>query len=126
MPDTMPASPAISGRKAIASFYQEHGFYLARGVVARGMLEGLQHDFDQRFTIADSIPVEYEPGDVVLFSYLSVHASLANRDDRPRKSVLVQLYSGSDALVDDAQHPNANLVLRGWNHHMTRERANSN
>lgn len=269
MPDTLPASPAIGDRAAIASFYQEHGYYHARGAVGRGILAGLQRDFDrvvaqiqasgehvnarwnqetttaldqdresvvihthqvqkysaafarwlfddgyldvaeallgpdivmhhtklflkpagrgaafpphqdfgyfrttthsmlaavvylsesnesngcirvwpgshkigpvdpresmggsaafaQRFPIADSIPVECEPGDVVFFSYLTVHASLANRGDRPRKSVLVQLHSGSDALVDDAQHPNANLVLRGWNHHMTRERANSN
>ena len=80
--------------------------------------------FAARFPFEESIPVEVQPGDVAFFSYLTVHGSLANRSDRPRKSVLVQLRSGSDRMADTG-HPDSNLVLRGWDHHMTRERANS-
>jgi hypothetical protein len=34
--------------------------------------------------------------------------------------VLVQLYSGR-AELEDSDHPVVGLVLRGWNHHATRE-----
>jgi ectoine hydroxylase-related dioxygenase (phytanoyl-CoA dioxygenase family) len=81
--------------------------------------------FSARFPIDDSIPAEARPGDVVFFNYLTVHGSLPNRGDRPRKSVLVQLHSGADRMEDAKGHPNTNLVLRGWNHHMTRERADA-
>ncbi len=75
-----------------------------------------------RFPIADSVPAVCKAGDILFFSYLTVHGSLANRGARPRKSVLFQLHAGSDRQ-DHGGHANSNLVLRGWNHHMTRERA---
>jgi ectoine hydroxylase-related dioxygenase (phytanoyl-CoA dioxygenase family) len=81
--------------------------------------------FAARFPIDDSVPVECQPGDVAFFSYLTVHGSLANRGDRPRKSVLVQLRNGGD-LMAGTGHPDSNLVLRGWDQHMTRDRANTN
>jgi phytanoyl-CoA hydroxylase len=81
--------------------------------------------FAARFPIDDSVPVECQPGDVAFFSYLTVHGSLANRGDRPRKSVLVQLRNGGD-LIAGTGHPDSNLVLRGWDQHMTRDRANTN
>ncbi len=77
-----------------------------------------------RFPIADSVPAICKPGDIMFFSYLTVHGSLANRGARPRKSVLFQLLSGSDAATHEG-HPNSNLTLRGWNHHMTRTKATS-
>ena len=76
-----------------------------------------------RFPISDSVPAICAPGDVLFFSYLTVHGSLANRGARPRKSVLFQLHSGGDRQADGVGHPNSALMLRGWNHHMTRERA---
>lgn len=79
--------------------------------------------FAARFPIEDSVPAEAKAGDVVFFNYLTVHGSLANRGDRARKSVLVQLHGGKDRMEDAQGHPNSNLVLRGWNHHMTRDRA---
>jgi phytanoyl-CoA hydroxylase len=81
-------------------------------------------DFAARFPIGDSIPLIAAPGDVLFFSYLTVHGSLANRGDRPRKSVLLQLHAGTDMPLPGEKHPNSALVLRGWNHHMDRERAN--
>ena len=86
---------------------------------------GASATFAARFPFEESVPVEVKPGDVAFFSYLTVHGSLPNRSDRPRKSVLVQLRSGNDPMADSG-HPDSNLVLRGWNHHMSRDRANSN
>lgn len=80
--------------------------------------------FAARFPMAESIPVEGKPGDVVFFNYLTVHGSLANRGNRARKSVLIQMHSGQDRSADGQGHPSSNLVLRGWNQHMTRDQAN--
>ena len=91
------------------------------GPIDRSM--GGDGDFAARFPFSDSVPVECAPGDLVLFSYLTVHASLPNRSQRPRKHVLVQLHAGGDRCETEG-HPSSNLVLRGWNHHMTRDRAN--
>lgn len=77
-----------------------------------------------RFPIDQSVPAICQPGDILFFSYLTVHASLANRGTQPRKSVLFQMHAGSDQVADGG-HLNSNLVLRGWNHHMTRTRANA-
>ncbi len=74
-----------------------------------------------RFPIDQSVPAICQPGDILFFSYLTVHGSLANHGRQPRKSVLFQLHSGTDHT--QAAHINASLTLRGWNHHMTRERA---
>lgn len=79
--------------------------------------------FAARFPLADSVPIACEPGDVVVFSYLLVHASLPNRSPRARKHVLVQLHSGRDRIQSPG-HPASDLTLRGWNYHMTRDRAN--
>jgi len=86
--------------------------------------KGYDRDFAARFPIEESIPVVAEPGDMVFFSYLTVHGSRPNRSPRPRKSVLLQLYSGQDRTVATG-HPDSALVLRGWNHHMDRERADA-
>ncbi len=62
-------------------------------------------------------------GDVFFFSYLTLHGSTPNRSDRDRKTVLVQLLSGTDCVLGETSHVDEGLTLRGWNHHMTRERA---
>ena len=79
----------------------------------------------ERFPLATSIPACAEPGDLVLFHSCTVHASLANRGDQPRKSVLFQVHAGHDQMVDGHGHPSSNLVLRGWNERMTRARASA-
>ena len=78
-----------------------------------------------RFPFEQSVPAICAPGDILFFSYLTVHGSLANRGVQARKSVLFQLHAGIDRMVESASHPSSNLVLRGWNHHMTRDRANA-
>jgi len=61
---------------------------------------------------------------VVFFHYFTLHGSLPNRSDKVRKTVLVQMHSGDDKVEDENQHPNARLVLSGWNHHAKRSLGN--
>ena len=77
-----------------------------------------------RYGPQDTVPVEARPGDVLFFHAFTLHASGPNRSDRPRKTVLVQLHAGDDEEEEGALHPNARLVLRGWNHRATRAAAN--
>jgi phytanoyl-CoA hydroxylase len=77
------------------------------------------------YPLARATPINARRGDVLFFSYFTLHGSLPNRSDHPRKTVLVQMYGGSDYTLDDgeAAHVNEQLVLAGWNHHMSRARA---
>lgn len=68
--------------------------------------------------------IEAAAGDVLFFSYTSVHGSGPNRSDRPRKTVLAQLFSGTDVLDPRSEHAVSGLVLRGRNHLMNRAQAN--
>ncbi len=77
--------------------------------------------FAQRFPFSASVPAILAPGDILFFHYLTVHGSLPNFGTQPRKSVLFQLHSGSDTLDNSLNHPNSQLVLRGWHHVMDRE-----
>ena len=73
-----------------------------------------------RYQLEDAEAIIAEPGDVVFFHCCSLHGSMQNVSKRPRKTVLVQLYSGSDRVVDGNRHTNVQLVLRGVNHFATR------
>ena len=73
-----------------------------------------------RYQLEDAEPIIAELGDVVFFHCCSLHGSMQNVSKRPRKTVLVQLYSGSDRVVDGNRHTNVQLVLRGVNHFATR------
>lgn len=92
------------------------------GRIARELSKRGDGDFDQRFPMSESIPCIATAGDVVIFSDTTVHASLPNRGADPRKSVLFQVHSGRDEMEDGHGHPYAQLVLRGWNHRMRREK----
>ncbi|MBS1726179.1 MAG: phytanoyl-CoA dioxygenase family protein [Armatimonadetes bacterium] len=77
-----------------------------------------------KYPIEEATPIEAEPGDVVFFHYFTIHGSMPNRSNEIRKTVLVQMLSGEDRIEDGITHPNARLVLRGFNHHVTRAIAN--
>jgi ectoine hydroxylase-related dioxygenase (phytanoyl-CoA dioxygenase family) len=81
-------------------------------------------DVLDRHDESDTVPAECEPGDVLFFHAFTLHSSRPNRSTAPRKTVLVQMHAGDDVEEEGAVHPNARLVLRGWNHHATRSRAN--
>ena len=77
------------------------------------------------YPLAQATPIDARRGDVLFFSYFTLHGSLPNRSNNPRKTVLAQLYSGSDYLLDNSAsaHVDEQLVLAGWNHCMSRARA---
>ena len=63
--------------------------------------------------------VNADSGDVLFFHCCSFHGSKANESNNPRKTILIQLYSGKDK-VENSTHTNMQLTLRGWNYHATR------
>ena len=67
------------------------------------------------YPIEKATAVEADPGDVVFFNYRTLHGSMPNRSSEVRKTVLVQMHSGEDAVEEGNAHPNARLVLAGWN-----------
>ena len=93
-----------------------------------GRLQGTSGQGDSemlmRFPIENATPLEAKPGDVVFFHYCTVHGSMPNRSDKPRKTVLVQLYAGDDEIEPGNGHPDERLALRGWNARITRSKAN--
>lgn len=78
-----------------------------------------------QYPLENALPLEAEPGDVAFFHYFTIHGSKHNRSKRLRKTVLVQLHAGDDGIEPGNGHPNARLVLRGWNHRITRGDANA-
>ena len=82
-----------------------------------------ESDVLARYPIEGATAVDAKRGDVIFFSYLTLHGSTPNRSDHDRKTVLVQLISGSDYVLGETSHVDEGLVLRGWNQHMTREKA---
>ncbi len=84
----------------------------------------IAHNVLAKYPIEGATPLEAEAGDVVLFNYLTIHGSMPNRSNQIRKTVLVQMLAGDDAVEEPNAHPNERLALRGWNHRMTREIAN--
>lgn len=76
-----------------------------------------------QYPLENATVVEAEPGDVLFFHYFLLHGSLQNTSDQIRKTVLVQMHAGDDAIVAGNQHTNARLTLRGWNHAVSRAAA---
>jgi phytanoyl-CoA hydroxylase len=93
-----------------------------------GRIEGTsgQHESEMlaKYPLATAKPLEAEPGDVVFFHYFLIHGSMPNRSSKVRKTVLVQMYSGQDRVVDGNTHPDEKLVLSGWNYHAKRGSVN--
>ncbi|MDJ1007710.1 MAG: phytanoyl-CoA dioxygenase family protein [Paracoccaceae bacterium] len=76
-----------------------------------------------RYPIEGATPVECAPGDVVFFHYFTLHGSMPNRAAKTRKTVLCQLYAGTDTVEPGNTHPDERMVLRGWNHGLSRKAA---
>lgn len=89
-----------------------------------GRVEGTsgqaESDLLAKHPLEDAVPLEAEPGDVVFFHYFTLHGSMPNRSAETRKTVLVQLYAGSDRVEVGNPHPDERLTLAGWNHFATR------
>ena len=80
--------------------------------------------FIDGYPIEQATAYEASPGDVLFFTYFTVHGSGPNRSDQTRKTVLVQLHSGDDRLEDVSNHTVSGLVLRGRNRRATRRSVN--
>ena len=66
------------------------------------------HDY---YSLETASPIEAEKGDVLFFHCCTIHGSMPNTSDHSRKTILIQLYSGKDTIVDGNQHTNVQLVL---------------
>lgn len=77
-------------------------------------------EIHDNYTLESAEPVEAKPGDILFFHCCTIHGSMPNLSDKPRKTILIQLYSGKDKVTENNQHTNVQLVLRGWNYHATR------
>jgi ectoine hydroxylase-related dioxygenase (phytanoyl-CoA dioxygenase family) len=78
----------------------------------------------KQYPLEKATVVECQPGDVVFFHYFTLHGSMPNRSQQTRKTVLVQMYAGNDEIEEGNAHPNARLVLYGWNYCASRFRVN--
>ncbi|MBT8098994.1 MAG: phytanoyl-CoA dioxygenase family protein [Gammaproteobacteria bacterium] len=78
-----------------------------------------------RYPLDQAQAISAERGDVLFFSYFTLHGSTPNQSDRVRKTVLAELHSGKDFVTprENGSHVNEHLVLSGWNYHMTRQLA---
>jgi len=96
-------------------------FRLYPGSHKLGRIEGshgqnaTEHDILKDYPLDKALVLEAEPGDVVFFHYFTLHGSMPNRSQNVRKTVLVQLHRGDDMVAAGNTHPNARLVLSGWN-----------
>lgn len=66
----------------------------------RGMLphdsEGAWHLSPNEYPVADALPIEARAGDVLFFSYLTIHGSGINESDEARTTVLIQMRDPAD------------------------------
>ena len=83
-------------------------------------------EIHDKYNLDAAIPVISSPGDVLFFHCCSLHGSMANTSLKSRKTILVQLYSGKDKIVNGNLHTNARLVLRGFNYSSTRNSVDVN
>ena len=74
----------------------------------------------EEYPLESATVVEAKAGDVLFFHYFLLHGSMQNVSSRTRKTVLVQMHAGDDAVEEGNTHPNSRLALRGWNHAVTR------
>merc|ERR1712021_114900 len=78
--------------------------------------EGVHYVSQSDWPLEAGLPVHAEAGDVVVFSYLTVHCSFPNTSDRIRRMFAFQVKEGSDKPVTSQdQSPGAGMVLRGRN-----------
>lgn len=70
----------------------------------------------KQYPIENGTPAPGRRGDVLVFSYLTIHGSAPNRSDRTRKSVLIQCRAAEDRPTDHSHISHAQgMMLRGVN-----------
>lgn len=67
------------------------------------------------YPIASATPIEAKAGDVLIFSYLTIHGSPNNLSDKPRRNWLVQMKAAHDLPTVDCHHSRGQgMMLRGF------------
>jgi len=75
---------------------------------------GVYYLNQKEWNLDSGMEVSAKAGDVVIFSYLLVHASYPNTSNIPRRMFLLQVAGSNDrSLSDQHKSPGAGLVLRG-------------
>ena len=58
--------------------------------------EGSYHLSPEEYPVSEALPIEAKAGDVLFFSYLTIHGSGLNESDEARTTVLIQMRDPSD------------------------------
>ena len=74
----------------------------------------------KKHDLINADPIIASLGDLVFFHSCALHGSMPNISDKPRKTILLQFYSGKDKALNTSEHTNVQLVLRGRNYFATR------
>jgi ectoine hydroxylase-related dioxygenase (phytanoyl-CoA dioxygenase family) len=76
--------------------------------------EGSYHLPLDQYPLESSIPIEAAPGDVLIFSYLTIHGSGVNTSNEARTTLLVQMRAPDDPpTVDTHRSRGQGMMLRG-------------
>lgn len=84
------------------------------GYLKRHIHEGSHHLPMSEFPIESGTPVPMKAGDLLIFSYLTIHGSSPNVSDRWRRMLLFEFRSPIDSRVSDAEGSvGRGLIVRG-------------
>jgi ectoine hydroxylase-related dioxygenase (phytanoyl-CoA dioxygenase family) len=75
--------------------------------------EGGWHLPFEQYPLESATVLPAEAGDVLFFSYLTIHGSGVNVSGEARTTLLVQMRDAADRPVDGGAEPGAGLILRG-------------
>ncbi len=76
--------------------------------------EGEYYLSSEQYPLDSATPIEAEAGDVLIFSYLTVHGSGVNTSDEARTTLLVQMRAPDDRPTNDAHRSRGQgMMLRG-------------
>jgi len=109
-------SEANKGMGRIRIVKKSHRMGKIQGSDGHSRIEEIHEKHD----LGSATPITAKAGDVLFFHCCTLHGSNANQTNRPRKTVLIQLYSGKDK-TEESSHTNLQLTLRGWNYHASRK-----
>ncbi len=84
----------------------------------RGPLEhiaaGSYHLSPEEYPVENATPIEAKAGDVLVFSYLTIHGSGINSSDEARTTLLVQMRAPDDPpVIDTHRSRGQGMMLRG-------------
>ena len=69
----------------------------------------------QQYPIEEGTPCPAEPGDVLFFSYLTIHGSGVNTSQTARTTILIQMRDPEDQALSKVGERGEGMLLRGFN-----------